>query len=170
MIGTVVAAAVISNMVTIKTNVKDGITIEYVTDETLRDLAGFKTVSGNYDIYDPDGDTLTGVRYAIGLRATVQPGDTFNGVRSYFEIIKAGTDGISNGDITVQYFEINDGKWYVLPMVDGGNILSGAFGPSAGVTLSEASNSHINQFLVTYNTPGDYTINFWSEGTPGSSN
>ncbi len=174
MIGTVVAAAVISNMVTIKTNVKDGITIEYVTDETLRDLAGFKAVSGNYEIYNPDGDTLTGVRYAIGLKATVQSGDTFTGVRSYFEIAKMDTNGapqdIAIEDITIQYYEIQDGDWHILPMTDGGNVLSGAFGPTAGVTLTSESNGHINQFLVTYNTVGDYTIDIWSQGTPDPNN
>lgn len=171
MIGTVVAAAVISNMITIETHVNDRITIEYVT-VGLENEDGFQAVSGPYEIYDPEGEALTGVRYAIGVKATVKEGDTFTGVRSYFEITKkaGGTlTDIDVGDVTIQYYEVNDGMWYPLPMSDKGNVLSGAFGPSDGVTLTSASNVHINQFLVTYNVAGDYTINIWSEGMPGSS-
>ena len=108
MIGTVVAAAVISNMITIETSVKDGVKIEYVTDKpTLDALEGFQAVSGPYDVYDPKGDALTGARYAIGVKATVKEGDTFTGVRSYFEITKKDASGnlveINESDIATLF-------------------------------------------------------------------
>lgn len=176
MIGTIVAAAIISNMITIETSVKDGVKIEYVTDKaTLDEQAGFQAVSGPYEVYNSDGETLTGVRYAIGVRATVQPGDTFTGVRSYFEIKKKDASGnlvdINEGDIAIQYYEVQESikGWKDLPLTKGEMVLSGAFGPSDGVTLTSESNGHINQFLVTYNVAGDYTINIWSVGTLGPS-
>lgn len=74
----------------------------------------------------------------------------YTGVRVQFTINKTG---IAVGDVVLEYQA--GGTWYVLTLVDNGDVLTGVFGPSGGFPVPSGYNE-TTPLRATFNTVGIY--------------
>jgi hypothetical protein len=140
----IVGAALLSNVVVIKTHVSEA-------KLTQVDVVTNTAMGGDYpNLPIGEGDVGIGIAYDTGIN--LNSSVTLGNVTVHFEIAKAS---IAWSDVTVQYW--SGAAWLALTMTlnTSAGKLVGIFGPAGGFPVVAVYDVTTN-LLVTFNATGDY--------------